>query len=71
MHKKLLQKTVDVLLEEAGDCLDLAKSQRKSAERQQAVADEQQVSARKLEQLGQALAHNACDLKDELVKPAA
>jgi hypothetical protein len=66
--QELLEKTVDVLLDKAEDCLGLVKSQRASAERQQAGADEQQVSARKLEQLGQALAHNACDLKGELAK---
>jgi hypothetical protein len=59
IRKALLEKSLEVLLEKAGDCSDLAKAQRASA-------DKQHESAHKLEKMGQALEDDAAELKNEL-----
>lgn len=66
MQKKLLERSVDVLLEKAEDCMDLAKSQRASADKQQEGVDQQHAGARKLEELSNALVGDAVVIRDEL-----
>ena len=60
-NKELLDKSVDVLLDKAEECVDLAKAQRKNA-------DKQHVDAHKLELLGNALAHDAAEIRGEIDK---
>jgi hypothetical protein len=59
--KELLDKSVDVLLDKAEECVDLAKAQRKNA-------DKQHEAAHKLELLGNALAHDAAEIRGEIDK---
>jgi peptidoglycan hydrolase CwlO-like protein len=56
--KVLLEKSVDALVDKANECVDLAKEQRKSA-------DKQHDNARKLEVLGHALARDAAEIQSE------
>jgi hypothetical protein len=58
-EKEVLQKSVDVLMDKAENCLDLAKAQHK-------IADKQHDSADKLETIGHALEDDAVELKGEL-----
>jgi hypothetical protein len=66
MRKKLLEKSVDALIEKAGDGFDLARAQRASADRQQVSADQQHVSAAKLEKLSDSLLSDAIEIKGEM-----
>ena len=70
-EKALLEKSVEVIMEKAEDCLDLAKTQHEIADQQHAIADQQQDSADKLDTLGHALIAEAIDLKGEMEIVAA
>ena len=59
MKKERLEKTLDVLVETAGDVSELAKVQRDSA-------DKQHESAHKLERLSQDLAQDVANIKSEI-----
>jgi hypothetical protein len=57
--KATLEKSLNILIEKAADCSELAKAQRASA-------DKQHESAHKMEKLGEELIADATDIKDEL-----
>ncbi len=61
--KEKLQKSVNVLTEEASAAAELARLQRKTADVQNETAAQQHVTAHKLEDLSEALARGATDLK--------
>ena len=57
--KEMVRKSVEVLIDKAEDAAELARAQRKTA-------DKQHETAHKLEDLSHALAADAADLKDNL-----
>ena len=65
--RKVLQKSLDVLVDKSEDCADLAKTQRADADKAQVSVDRQHESAHKLEKLSIALAQDAAEIKGELV----
>jgi hypothetical protein len=72
-----LAKSVDTLVHQAAEVLDLAKGQRAAADKQQAAADLQQdaanrqhINAHKLETVGEALKGDVAALKTKLENPA-
>lgn len=62
-EKEKLQKSVNVLIEEASAAAELARLQRKTADVQSETAAQQHVTAHKLEDLSEALTRGAADLK--------
>jgi hypothetical protein len=79
-EKRLVQKSVQALMNKAEDCLDLAKTQHKAADQQHEIADKQHeisheqhdsaakldTSADKLDIVSDALIAEAIELKGEL-----
>ena len=61
--KEKLQKSIDVLTEEASAAAEIARLQRKTADVQNETAAQQHVTAHQLEDLSEALARGAADLK--------
>jgi hypothetical protein len=63
-RKAGLEKSLNILVETAADCSELAKAQRASA-------DKQHESAHRMEKLGEELIADAAEIKDELREDAA
>jgi hypothetical protein len=64
--KEMLKKSVEVLIDTAADAAVLAKVQRETADAQNDTAIQQHATAHKLENLSEALAQSAADLKQNL-----